>query len=182
MSNKIIIGMAARMTSDKYQNLLIDTVNINKVYFRKKNVTFHLAGDGDMLCELKRKVKKDRIHDLIKFQGYLNEEKLISWLRKIKIYIHLSKDETTSTSILQAMSMSLPVIASNIGGNRNFLKYYNRVPNIVLAKNNVDDIFVKIKELIISKNRIEQMSKLSRKTILKFYSSINMFNEYEKLF
>ena len=49
-------------------------------------------------------------------------EKLISWFKKLQIYLHLSKDETTSTSILQAMSMSLPIIASNVGGNKNFLK------------------------------------------------------------
>ena len=53
------------------------------------------------------------------FDGFLSEDELILY-KKMKIYLHLSKDETTSTSILQAMSLSLPIIASNIGGNKNF--------------------------------------------------------------
>ena len=135
-----------------------------------------------MLSKLRNKVKKYNISDLINFDGYLQEKKLISWFRKINIYVHLSKDETTSTSILQAMSMSLPIIASNIGGNRNFLKYYNGKPNIILTKNSLDDIFTKLKNLIINKSKRKKMSKHSRQTILKFYSSKMMFRKYEKLF
>ena len=100
----------------------------------------------------------------------------------MKIYLHLSKDETTSTSILQAMSLSLPIIASNIGGNKNFLKYFYNHPNILLTKNNVDNVFTNLKKLINSPEKRNNMSKLSRKTIVKFYSSERMFGEYEKLF
>ena len=174
--------MAARITTDKYQNIIIDMANINKEFFRKKKIIFFLAGDGDLLNFYRRKVKKLGLSDLIKFDGFLNEKKLISWFKKLKIYLHLSKDETTSTSILQAMSMSLPIIASNIGGNKNFLKKFNKEQNIILTKNDINYVFRLIKKLIINSKKRYNMSKLSRKTALKYYSSKKMFKEYEKLF
>ena len=112
----------------------------------------------------------------------MNEKKLISWFKKLQIYLHLSKDETTSTSILQAMSMSLPIIASNVGGNKNFLKKFNKEPNIILTNNDINYVFNLTKELIINPKKRSNMCKLSRKTVLKYYSSQKMFKEYEKLF
>ena len=182
MNSTFLIGMAGRITSDKHQDLIINLANKKKNYFRKKKIIFHLAGDGDLINSLKKKVKFLNIEDLVKFDGYLNENKLITWFKKLQIYLHLSKDETTSTSILQAMSLSLPVVASKIGGNKNFLKYYNKYPNILLTKNNIDNVFLNIEKLINNRSKRIMMSKLSRKTAIEIYSSERMFKEYEKLF
>jgi len=182
VNSTFLIGMAGRITSDKHQDLIINLANKKKNYFRKKKIIFHLAGDGDLINSLKKKVKLLSVEDLVKFDGYLNENKLITWFKRLQIYLHLSKDETTSTSILQAMSLSLPVVASKIGGNKNFLKYYNKYPNILLTKNNIDNVFFNIEKLINNRSKRIMMSKLSRKTAIEIYSSERMFKEYEKLF
>lgn len=182
MNSALLIGMAGRITSDKHQDLIINMANKKKYFFRKKKIVFHLAGDGDLKMTLTKKVKYLNIEDIVKFDGYLNEDKLIRWFKKLQIYLHLSKDETTSTSIIQSMSMSLPVIASKIGGNNNFLKYFNKYPNILLTKNNIDNVFFNIKKLINHPKKRNMMSSLSRKTATEFYASERMFREYEKLF
>lgn len=182
MKKKFIIGMAARITTDKRQDIIVDIAYKNKNYFKKNKVEFQLAGEGEMFSYLNEKINQYKLRNVIKLIGYLDEDRLVKWFRKLKIYIHLSKDETTSTSILQAMSMSLPVIASNIGGNQNFLKYFRGEPNIILTKNDSDHIFLILKNLMHSNKKINLMSSLSRKTIEKYYSSKKMFREYEKLF
>ena len=101
------------------------------------------AGDGVNFEFLKNRIKYNKLENIIIFNGSLKEDDLIKWFRKLDIYIHLSKDETTSTSILQAMSMSLPVIASNIGGNKNLIRSINRVKNIILVNNDKDQIYKK---------------------------------------
>ena len=174
--------MAARITNDKRQDIIVDIAYKNKNYLKKNKVEFQLAGEGEMLSILKRRIDQYNLRDTIKLVGYLDEDKLIKWYRKLKIYIHLSKDETTSTSILQAMSMSLPIIASKIGGNQNFLKYFRGQPNIILTKNDSNHIFLILKNLMNSNKKINLMSSLSRKTIEKYYSSKKMFREYEKIF
>ncbi len=176
------IGMAARMVPDKLHNLLIDIVFLNKFFFVKNKIKILFAGDGINLKPLKKETKYKKLHNIIIFNGRLKEDDLIKWFRKLDTYIHLSKDETTSTSILQAMSMSLPVIASNIGGNQNLIKSINRVNNIILVNNDKDKIFKKIKYLVLNERIKKRVSDVSRKIVMKYYSCETMYQNYRKLF
>ena len=181
--NKIIyLGMAARMTSDKCHDLVIKMINENKDYFYKNNIKFMFAGNGTLYEELKKKVDDLKISSLVLFSGLLSENEMIKWYKKLTTYIHISKDETTSTSILQAMSMSLPVIASNIGGNKHLLKKIENKYNIILTNNDIDEMFTIICSIIFDKKKLKTMAALSRKTVNKYFSSDVMFKKYKKLF
>lgn len=182
MKKIINLGMAARMVPDKHHELLIDVIIENKKNFIKHNTKILFAGKGLLKDSLVRKVKNNKINNVIIFSGSLKEKELIKWFKKLDIYIHLSKDETTSTSILQAMSMSLPIIASNVGGNTNLLKTVKNEKNIFLVDNNKHDIFVKIISLIKNKSKRLKMSKISRLTAERYFSCERMFKNYQKLF
>ena len=174
--------MAARMVPDKLHHLLIEIFSENRVFFSQNNIKLLFAGDGILINSLKKKILDEKINKLIVFNGSLKEEELIKWFKKLDMYVHLSKDETTSTSIIQAMSMSLPIIASNIGGNKNLLKFKDKRSNLILVKNKKHDVYVKIEELIKNKEKRKKMSKLARITAEKFYSCERMFKDYQKLF
>lgn len=182
MKKKIYLGMAARMVPDKLHYLLLEIISENRLFFFENNIKFFFAGDGYLIKSLKKKVSDEKISKLTIFNGTLKEDDLIKWFRKIDIYIHLSKDETTSTSIIQAMSMATPIIASKIGGNKNLLKSKNNLKNIILVNNNKHDVFIKIKQLINNKIKRKKMSKFARFIAEKFYSCERMFKEYKKLF
>ena len=180
--NKIIyMGMAARLVSDKHHNLIIDLILKKKNFFINNNIKFLFAGDGVLFKPLKERVKKNNVNDIIYFSGYLNEQELIKWFKKLNIYIHLSKGETTSTSILQAMSMSLPIIASNVSGNRNLNKSKNGMRNIILVKNDIKNIYDNLKILVKNKRLQKKLGTFSRKIVIKNYSCEIMFRKYLKL-
>lgn len=182
MNKFIYLGMAARMVPDKLHDLFLNIILDNKKFFDLNKIKVLLAGDGISKNTLQEKTKHKNLNNIVIFNGSLRETDLINWFKKIDIYIHLSKDETTSTSILQAMSMSLPVIASDIGGNRNLRKSIKNINNITLVKNNKIDVFAKIKHLIINKEKRVKMSKIARITAEKYYSCERMFKDYQKLF
>ena len=127
-------------------------------------------------------VIKNKLSKYIVFSGALNEKETINWFKKLDFYIHLSKDETSSTSILQALSMSLPVIASNNFGNRNLRKKINNNYNLILTENNVKIIHKNIFYLINNFENIKKLRINSRKSIFKYFNYIKMFKNYEKLF
>ena len=174
--------MAARMVPDKLQELIIEIVNKYRSFFLKYNIKVLLAGDGLLLKSLKSKVKNLELTNIVYFCGRLNEDALIAWYRKLDLYLHISKDETTSTSILQAMSMSLPIIASNIGGNRNLAKSIKSNSNIILVNNEMDKIFIKISYLMLNVAIRKKMANLSRKIVVKNFSCETMYQNYQKLF
>tara|TARA_B100000787_G_scaffold166287_1_gene151302 strand:+ start:455 stop:1030 length:576 start_codon:yes stop_codon:yes gene_type:complete len=182
MTKIIYIGMAARMTNDKCHDLIIDMVKNNHIFFLKKKIKFLFAGHGTLYEKHKKKVKDLKISSLIVFSGFLGENEMIKWYKHLTIYVHISKDETTSTSILQAMSMSLPVIASNIGGNKHLLKKIENKYNIILTNNDIDEMFTIICSIIFDKKKLKTMAALSRKTVNKYFSSDVMFKKYKKLF
>ena len=140
------------------------------------------AGSGDTEKSLKKYVKTHNLEKYIKFYGNLSEDETIKWFSKLDVYLQISEDETTSTSILQAMSMNLPIIASNIGGNKKLKKKFNQSNNITLVENNEKEILKKI--IYLKKNPILRASigKSARIGIKKNFNFIKMFNNYEKKF
>ena len=107
---------------------------------------------------------------------------LSNWYKKLDLYIHLSEGETSSTSILQALSFGLPVIASKIEGNLNLLRFNKKIPNMVLVTNKKEEIFRKIKILHENEKIRNQLKHSSQLSIEKFFSSEVMFKKYKKLF
>jgi len=182
MKNTTYIGMAARMVPDKLHELLINLIFLNKSFFINNKIQILFAGDGLLLKSLKEKIEFMKLKKIIIFNGRLDEVDLIRWFKKLDIYIHLSKDETTSTSILQAMSIGKPIIASNIGGNKKLLKFKNNLNNIFLVNNDKNKIFKILKKFISRKNKFTKISKFSRQAAIKYFSHTQMFEKYEKLF
>lgn len=180
--NRTRIGMAARFVNDKLQNLLIEILYENKKFFKEKRCTLELAGSGETYNHIKKKIKLYNLENMIVLRGNLNEKEIIKWFKKLDIYIHISKDETSSTSILQAMSIGIPIIASNVGGNKMLLKTYKKKKNILLVENDNIKIFHLLKICILKKNKMKEISSFARQTAIKYFSNTKMFDMYEKLF
>ena len=49
------------------------------------------------------------------------------WYKKLNLYVHATNGEGMSISILEAMSMKIPVIGSNVMGVNNFLNEKKKI-------------------------------------------------------
>ncbi|MGZ5219732.1 MAG: glycosyltransferase family 4 protein [Chitinophagaceae bacterium] len=116
----IKLGMAARFSNQKDQLLLVDV--IEKLQ-EQSNDRFQLwlAGDGNELGNVKKYANRKGLDDIIFFTGNLDEKRLLQFYQQLDIYLHASLGETMSTSIMQAMSCGLPIVASDIPGISNLL-------------------------------------------------------------
>jgi glycosyltransferase involved in cell wall biosynthesis len=116
----------------------------------------------------------------IKLEGYLNEIKLKKWFESLDLYIQASSGEEMSTSLLQAMSMKVPVLGSDVIGINNFLckdKYLG-----LLFKNNVSDLSTKIKYFYFLDKKIQNKYAVKqRKYILENHNCEIMFKSYLSL-
>ena len=179
MEKKIRIGMAARFVNDKKQSLIIDTIIKNKNFFEKNNFLLTLAGSGYNLNILKKKVHLNKLDHLIKFEGNLDEKQLIKWFQNIDIYFHISKAESTSTVILQALSMCNPIFASKIEGNVQ-LKDFTRSKNLFLINNDHLSILKSFKYIIKNRTILKKMSLNIRKNYVNKININNLFKDYYK--
>ncbi|QJQ94008.1 MULTISPECIES: glycosyltransferase family 4 protein [Halomonadaceae] len=177
--NVLVIGMAARFTKLKRQDILVLALE----YLNKNYSTIHwkisLAGAGAELENIKKIATNSPYKNDIKFEGYLEESQLIDWLHQLDLYAHASEGETLSTSMLQAMSCGLPLVASNVDGVSNLLAYYHE-PSLLSINDPVE--FAKtIADLVNDRDKFYLVAKMSRSIVIDRFSKEEMFNKYHQL-
>lgn len=173
----IRLGMLARMASPKDQQTLLEAAKILKM--NGKEIMVLLAGDGETMGRLEEWVKENQLNEYVRFLGQLTESESVTFLQSITFYVHSSLSETMSTSILQAMSCGLPVIASDIPGINNFIEQGKT--GLLFRSQNPRDLSDKINYLLDNKNLAKALVQEGRKLVEENYSSLQMFNQYRKL-
>jgi glycosyltransferase involved in cell wall biosynthesis len=115
------VGMAARFSNTKRQDLLIDALALLLQDDEPHAWRLSLAGDGESLASMRQLAEDAGVSDLVEFPGYLGEGALRDWFARLDFYAHASAGETLSTSLLQAMAMGLPILGSNVAGIKDLL-------------------------------------------------------------
>lgn len=121
MSRNIRLGMAARFTSSKRQDLLVNVMSEMKKIRPDLSFELHFAGIGEELDRVREQSINSPSSLDIHFDGLLNESQVADWYRSLDVYVHATDGETLSTSLLQAMSTGLPIVASGVNGVINLL-------------------------------------------------------------
>lgn len=113
-NNKIIIGYICRISEQKRPMLLAEI--IKKTISRRKDVLFLIVGDGSMLKNLKETLKMKKLQENIKFLPSTN--KTPEMYRISDITINCSIKEGLALTAYESLSMGVPVISADVGGQR----------------------------------------------------------------
>lgn len=117
-NDRFVMLCASRFAGDKGHKYLIDSVKrlttITDVPF-----TLVLAGDGPLLEPAKAQVKELGLEDCVKFIGFRKDIKNL--YKGSDLYVNSSEHEALSYLIIEAMAAGLPVIATDMGGNRDIV-------------------------------------------------------------
>jgi len=171
----LIVGMAGRINKAKHHELIIDSLQHN--ILKKFHIKGYFAGDGERVNFLKKQINNK---NNFKFFGILDSKKLKKWYMSLDIYIQSTKGEGHSTSILQAMGMNLPILASNVSGIRNFLCPKKNIG--IVFENNPKSLANKIKHYIqLSSYKKNKIIRSQKNFILSNYSETKILKEYKKV-
>lgn len=125
-----------------------------------KNVQLNIAGDGNLLSELKSKYSS---YSNIKFLGKLDFEKLSKLYAKTDIFVYAPIwPEGLPTAILEAGYMKCAVIASPYGGTKEIIE--DKVNGVMI--NDEKEMFDALKSLIDN-------NKLRKKYADALYETVN---------
>ena len=109
---KIMLAHVGRFHPVKDHDLLIDSFFL--AHKEDPNLILNLFGDGEMKEIIQRKVEKLGIMGKVVFWG--NCPNIKEQLKNMDIFILTSFSEAMPISVLEAMSVGLPVITANVGG------------------------------------------------------------------
>jgi len=112
------VGMIARMNAS-YKNHELFLKSAARVAARIANVRFILIGDGPLRPELEQKARDLGIADKVDFLG--ERKDIPSLLAQMDVSLMPSASESLSNVILESMAAGVPVIATDVGGNRELL-------------------------------------------------------------
>ena len=99
---------------------------------------------------------------------------------ELDLYVHATLGEAMSISILQAMSMEIPILASNVSGVKNLIGTKKNLG--MLFENNKFDLAKKIKIFyFMSLKEKIKFSNVQKNFVDKNFSDELMFNKYKKL-
>ncbi len=170
-----IIGMASRINSLKRHDLIVDSLQSSSL--KKENLKCIFAGSGENIYQLKKKIKNN---NKFKFSGVLNSKDLKKWYQSLDFYIQATNGEGHSTSILQAMGMNLPILASNVTGIKNFL-YPKRNIGITF-ENNQNSLVSKLKFILkMSNNKKKIIITSQKKYLLENFTENKLLESYKKI-
>jgi len=105
---------------------LFDLLAAAKIVCKKKpNAYFIIAGKGELYSLLQKRIIELGLKEQVILTGFLERDKLIALYKKATLYVLPSYYEGLPTSLLEAMSFSLPVIATSIKCNINVINSGN---------------------------------------------------------
>jgi glycosyltransferase involved in cell wall biosynthesis len=179
-SGLIVIGMQSRLQVIKDHPTLIKAFALVIEKYPELKLQLKIAGDGDTMDNLIEIVNKLNLADKILFVGMLTEIQLSKFMQELNIYVHSTFGEALSTSILQAMCYSLPIVASDVQGVNNLLT--NNTNCLLYQSKDADELAQKIIFLIENPIIAKRLGDTARNEIENNYSSTIMRNRYKALF
>lgn len=120
-----IVTFLGRITFQKGPEYFIEAAH--RVLKRDENVRFVMAGSGDMLPSMIRRVAKLGIANKFHFTGFLKGEDVDKMFGISDVYVMPSVSEPFGISPLEAMRSNVPVIISKQSGVAEVLKHAIKV-------------------------------------------------------
>ncbi len=120
-----IITFLGRITYQKGPDYFVEAAA--KVLKRIPNVRFVMAGSGDMMNHVIRRVARLGIADRFHFTGFLRGEDVHKMFQLSDVYVMPSVSEPFGISPLEAMRSNVPVIISKQSGVAEVLDYAVKV-------------------------------------------------------
>ena len=116
-----IVTFLGRVTYQKGPDYFVEAAN--KVLKKNQNVRFVMAGSGDMLNRMIRRVAELGISHKFHFTGFLKGTDVNRMFQLSDVYVMPSVSEPFGISPLEAMRSNVPVIISKQSGVAEVLKY-----------------------------------------------------------
>ena len=120
-----IVTFLGRITYQKGPDYFVEAAA--KVLKRMSGVRFVMAGSGDMLNHIVRRVAKLGIADRFHFTGFLKGDEVQKMFALSDVYVMPSVSEPFGISPLEAMRSNVPVIISKQSGVAEVLDYAIKV-------------------------------------------------------
>jgi glycosyltransferase involved in cell wall biosynthesis len=174
-SDIIRLITVGRLSITKRVDILIDTVRI--LVEQGRNVKLLIVGGGSLKDSLEKYATQKNLANFIEFRGIVDSQQMPQLYQNSDLYISATMQEGMSSAMLEAMASGLPIITTQCEGVDELIK----ANGIIVQQETADEIAKVISELVMNTEKLELMSKASRKHSENFtWKAVS--EEYLKLY
>jgi len=160
-SDKTVV-VSVRMHEPHYA---VDTLirAIPSVIAQSPNVRFLVFGGGTQTPWLVRLAHELNVEEFVHFAGIVPREKLPGYVKASDIYVSTSLTDTTSTSMLEAMSLGVPVVVTDWPGNTEWIS--DGLNGLMFGCCDSHALAIAIVYLAVNRNEAELMARRAMEQI-----------------
>ena len=140
---EIAIGAVGRLEPVKRFDVLIDA--FAKAYEQHRHLRLFIVGDGSLRAELAAQAARLGIDAVVHFLGHRHD--VIRLHHAFDLFAQSSDHEGTPNSVLEAMALETPIVATDAGGTRDLLR--NGADGLVVACDDPDALARAIAQVLL---------------------------------
>ena len=175
LQKKIVISYVGDL--EPWKGILYYSKVINRVLKQTKNISFWFVGNGSLYSALKDKFEGEK---RVKLFGAVDYNEIPKILEKTHILVQPSFWEGSPTTIIEAMAMGIPVVASNIGDIPRLLN--SGGDGILFEAGNENQLEEIILNAAKNYNELVDTARKARSKIRKDFAFKNVTNQIEDLY
>ncbi len=183
---KFIISYICRITEQKRPFLLLEI--IKEFTKNRKDCLFLIVGDGNLLQQVKAKANKLKINDYILFLGSTDDTGEIYTISDITL--NCSIKEGLALTSYESLSMGVPTISSDVGGQKELINEdvgvivpcMQKEKDINIIKYKEDEIMPYVQAIEKILNNLDTYKSKCRQRILEKFTLNQMIQTMTEIF
>lgn len=172
----MLIGSVGRLHPVKGFDVLIEAL----AGLTAENLHLVILGDGEQAPSLAGLSKKLGVASRVHFAGHQDE--LAPWYSSMDIYVNSSHSEGMSQSIVEAMSLGLPIVATDVGDARQMINKPGEHCGVICPPNDPKSLGDAIAKLAHNGPMRKQFSCVAREHHKRYYSAEGFIGSMESLY
>jgi glycosyltransferase involved in cell wall biosynthesis len=158
----LILGQALTAHRVKAEGAKLLIMSVKKLTLAHPNILLILTREGPYTSELREFTEMQSMSDYVVFTGDLDNPFIV--LKACDILAHITLDDAFPITILEAMSMGMPIVASAVGGIQEIINEQNGQ----LIDNNSNEIAKAIEYFLVNKDIAQTKGKIAQQDAGRF--------------
>jgi len=154
--------------------------SLNTLRSKMSDFTAIIVGQGEDLEELKSTVDKYDLNSNVKFYGRVPKTTLSGLYTAADLFVLPSASEGHSVALLEAMASGLPIVASDVEGNRESVE--DGVNGFLFRTGSSENLAEKLAIVLSDPKLKKMMSDKSYETYIQKFSTKTQIHNYLKIY
>ncbi len=159
--NSVVIVFAGRLVYAKGVQDLVSAFSLAAE--QVADIKLLIVGDGPYRCVLQDAIRKSPSGAQVAMLGQKNADELVDILSASDIFVNPSYSEGLPTSVLEAASVGLAIIATDVGGTREIIKHGDT--GFLVTPGNVVELEQRLRQLLADRELLGRLGTNCRNSV-----------------